>query len=367
MNSIEIIKPDFWASESTIIPQPYKIYRFNSGGSRYYFTWEDKNLDPLVYQSVTSVIKNFIGGDKKHLLKWYGTKGYSFCMRYLSDAAMYGTLMHIEINRIFNDKKYDFSKLLSNTTEYLISNNINPSSYTILDEDDEDTYLKVFSNRLKNDLMAFMQFCYEVNFQPIASELVLCSQENGYAGAIDLVGYMDIDVKEFNGEYYKSGEKKGLPKETIAKKRVLSIVDFKSGRKGFYKDHEWQLKMYQSMWNENFPQFKVERIFNWSPNDWKITPTYKLKDQTVGINNQVFDCFIEYYKIASRNSIPMLKEIDDVVINFKENVFSGENSIIHRRSLIDAIKERFNQEDTSTKTFTEEERFQLDEDIESLF
>jgi len=365
MNSIEIIKPEFWDDDAKI-PQPYKIYRFNASGSRYYFTWEDKNFEPKVYQSVTSVIKNHIGSDKKHLYRWYGQKGYSFCIRYLGDAAIYGTFMHIQINKMFMDKKYDLSKIHEYTEQFLVENNINPISYSILEEDDEDTFINVFSKRLKNDLMAFMQFCVDVNFQPIASELALCSPK-GYAGAIDLVGYMDIDVKQFNGEYYKSGEKKGLPKETIQKKRVLSIVDFKSGRKGFYKDHEWQLKLYQNMWNENFPLHIVERTFNWSPNDWTKSPTYKLKDQTEAVRDNVFFKFLEYYSEIAKDNVPYLKEIDETVVNFKENVFSGDNSIIHRRSLIDAIKERFSEEDTATKILTESEKFQLDEDIESLF
>lgn len=365
MNSIEVIKPDFW-DDTAEIPQPYKIFRFNSSGSRYYFTWEDKNFDPKIYQSVTSVIKHYVGSDKKHLYKWYGQKGYSFCIRYLSDAALYGTFMHIQINRYFKEKKFDLSKIIGYTEQFLVENNINPNSYSILNEDEEDTYINVFSKRLKNDLLAFMQFCLDVNFQPIASEIVLCSKR-GYAGAIDLVGFMDVDTKDFNGEYYKSGEKKGLPKETILKKRHLSIVDFKSGRKGFYKDHEWQLKFYQNMWNENFPNHKVTKLFNWSPNDWNKTPTYKIKDQTFCIKDHVFEKFLEYYEAISKESVPFLKEIEDVTVGFKENVFTGEKSIIHRRSIIDAIKERFGSEDTSTKVYSESEKFQLDEDIESYF
>jgi len=65
-------------------------------------------------------------------------------------------------------------------------------------------------------------------------------------------------------------------------------LDAKSGRKGFYDDHVVQLAAYDVLIKENFPEIKIDKLFNWAPKDWRNAPTYHLKDQTDSWNIEKF-------------------------------------------------------------------------------
>lgn len=364
---VEELKPDFWDKSSLIIPQPYKIFRVHIGGSRYYFTWEDKNFDPTIYMSTTSVLSKF-GSTPQSLIKWYAINGLEWCERYKNEAALYGTFMHSQFVKFIQERKYNFAEVKSEIAAYLDKNRIKPNQECIL-FDRNDTFEHIFFDMIKNDMCSFMQFCIDVNLQPVAIEVVLKSKQ-GYAGALDLVGYMDIDVKGNHGQFYKSGEKKGLPKETVIKRRVLAIVDYKSGRKGFFETHEWQLRMYQDMWNENFPEFPAEKIFNYAPNTWRgDVPTYKLKDQTGLVDDEEIDLFLRLAHKRYSGRIPDFKMIkDDAVVEFKEPVFNGEKSIIFRKSVLDVIREKFDNNEIAVGTVGD--GFDMEEendDFENLF
>lgn len=131
--------------------------------------------------------------------------------------------------------------------------------------------------------------------EPLAIEVSLISQQ-GYAGTVDLVCDMDWEYKGFFGETYKSGEQKGKPKETKEKRRIKAIVDFKSGRKGFYEANEIQMEACRRLVVENF-RFEPDMLFNFSPKEWRTTPGYNLKDQTDSLPKGKFEHLVEIAKI----------------------------------------------------------------------
>ena len=75
------------------------------------------------------------------------------------------------------------------------------------------------------------------------------------------------------------------------------MIDFKSGRKGFYESHVHQLYLYKDMWEENYPEIPVQSVFNWSPKDWRKSPTYNFECQDDAYDHRITECLLEQYQL----------------------------------------------------------------------
>ena len=180
------------------------------------------------------------------------TEGYRYYYRFNDGEpefypAAYGTFMHIQFEQLLINRKYDFDAVPSILQEYIQRENL------------PDKVFNEWAVKIRKDVLAFAQFVRDWNVRPLAIEVGLVHPEYHYAGCIDLPCVL-TDTK--TGEDF------------------AAIVDFKSGRKGFWEEHEIQLHLYKMMWNVNFPDLPVERVFNFSPKDWRTKPTYNFKEQT---------------------------------------------------------------------------------------
>lgn len=263
--TVEQVQAEFF-NEDALQAHPEPVYRLDSSGHRYYYTF-DENGEPQFYVSVTTLIKQTLPTSPS-LIKWIADTGYEESQRYAEERAAYGTFMHAQIAELLINRTYDLDGLRKKLKQYIESEQL-PSDFI------------AYENDLKKDILAFAQFMHDVKLKPLAIELVLTNPEDGYAGAIDLAAELTIEEKGFFGEKYKTGVNAGKPKETKRERVIRGIIDFKSGRKGFFSEHEVQLHAYKKMWNMHFEAYPVEKVFNWSPKDWRgKTPSYNFKDQT---------------------------------------------------------------------------------------
>lgn len=296
--TVESMEALFYNSD-LVKRQPERIYRVNAHNYRLYYRFLETG-EPEFYVSVTTLIKKTLP-TSDYLIKWIADMGYEEAQKYAAERAEYGTFMHAEITRLLIDRTYDLSKIKPRLKMFIESQQL--KSDCIFWADD-----------LKKDLLSFAQFMIEYNVVPIAIEMILYHPKDGYAGAIDLVCEMDYEEKGFFGEVYKTGEKAGQPKETKRSRRINAIIDNKSGRKGFYESCEIQLQSYREMWDHHFPEVKIDKVFNWSPKDWRgKIPTFNLKDQTDS---------------ASRAKLPYLVELARIENNKRENKILITNGVI---------------------------------------
>lgn len=276
--------------DGALIEPPYKVWQLNSKGHRYYYRYDD-NGNPEFFPSVTTILSQTLP-KAPHLIQWIANKGIEEAERYKGERAAYGTFMHAAFEELLINRAYDLDGLKGKLKEYI-------EVYRLPDD------FIYYADDLKKDVLAFAQFVLDYDVRPLAVEIALVHPYYKYAGMIDCPCTM---LAKIGGD-----------------ERINAIVDFKSGRKGFYEESEIQLGMYRDMWNVNFEQFPVTRIFNFSPKDWRKRPSYNLKEQTDSPNIR---------------KIPYLLEIAAIEDEKRDNTFtavSGEISLDNEPDLTNNI------------------------------
>lgn len=275
MNEIEILQA-YYSSETLI--QPEKMYRFSKGGNRYYYN--EQNSPKM---GITSFLSNVVPMPK-FLDKWRHEIGLEEANNILKSRADYGTLFHLfaaEILRYYttsNKVDFDFDNLFS-----LVSENSIGKQY--------DYYQKLcIVDELKMDLVSFIDFMLKTNMKAMLIETPISSSTMDLAATLDFAGYLDVEVKGFFGEVYKSGERKGEPKESKKIERVLAIIDFKTQRKtDIETDSEASAKQIsltnklQLNYQNLFFQQKYQlgggiKMYNLIPSNWRTNPAMQLTE-----------------------------------------------------------------------------------------
>lgn len=279
------IKTEWFNPDALRLP-PYKVGRVNFGKGRSYIRINEDGLEsPLrLYTSLTTAI-NTCAPMERSLLEWHCRLGLQEAERYTKVAQHYGTLMHLEIGKFLIEKVYDFDQTNEVVQDYT-------SKESFWQPECEEWAMK-----LKYDMVAFIQFYHDYKIVPLGIEYVLLS-ERGFGTMIDLVCKMTVQVDGLDYDNpYKSGPRKGEPRECKVDKEIMAIINFKSGRKGFYRTNGIQIECEKQLWEENFPDMPLEGAFNWSPKEWTSNPGYNLKDWTGDISQQEIDAILTLAEI----------------------------------------------------------------------
>lgn len=327
MVSFELVKTDWFDPEALRLPG-YQVGRVNYGNGRSYVRITDGQLESpfRLYTSLTTAISS-CSPMEQPLLEWYCKHGYEEANRQSRIAADYGTLMHIEIGRYLSDGYYDFDAVKEVVSDYCLNKNIlHPEA-------------RAWKYKLPYDIAAFIAFSHEHNVKPLGIEYVLLS-DRGFGTLIDLVCKMDIEEKGFFGEVYKSGANAGQPKETKRTKRITAVINFKSGRHGFYRSNGIQIECERQLFEENFPDIQIDAALNWSPKEWHTSPSWNLKDWAGEIEQQEIESVLTLAKIRFAD-----KAINKQYIDIQGTAYSqrGVAEVIKQLSAEQYCKEVYSQ------------------------
>lgn len=280
--------PTEWFDQNAIQLPNYKVGRVNFGQGRSYIKIEEDGIlaQPFrLYTSLTTSIAQSMPTPKA-LEEWKFQHGKKESERLLKVAAHYGTMMHIEVGKFIMEKVYDLDLCEQVVENYTSDNNF------------WDNDCSEWANKLKEDMLSFVQFYIDYEVVPLGLEYVLLSDQRGFGTPIDLVCLLTVleDGLDYENPY-KSGERKGQPREVKVKVQKRAIINFKSGRKGFYETHGIQMECERLLWDENFPASPIDIAMNWAPADWKTTPKYKVKEWQGTTSNEEIEAILKLAQI----------------------------------------------------------------------
>lgn len=272
---------------------PYQLHRFGQGFRTYYTFGDEKEgrivrAVPKMFVGVTSLIKSVLP-TSPYLVDWLiaqGSREESNIV--VEERAEYGTMLHKCIEHLLINREFD----LEDIRAFILGTPLDGVRYNIED----------WEKWLRQDILGFARFMLDHNVEPLFIEGSLKSDKYRIGGTIDLFCKMDWSIKGFFGEVYKSGERKGEPKETSMTVRIYGLIDFKSSRKSLHLEHEIQLAFYEKMLKENFGDFSEMPVylFNWRPKDWRSEPDYMLTNQTGKHSDEVLDTLVKMFFLMNK-------------------------------------------------------------------
>ncbi len=287
MENFELIQPYF----SALINPKYNIYRSRIDRDRFYFAIVNNELVKL--PSVTTILSATLPMED-WLIRWISRWGYEKAAEKRNEAALYGTLFSIVVSDFLRRGEINLDTIEARISNFRITNNINFST-------------EFWEQRLKEDLYSLYCFIEDYHFEPLAVELPLISTKYRFAGTLDAIGYIHIG----------SGVNGKILKKDKELRKVLCIIDWKTGRHGFYRSHEAQLQMYRLLVEENFPELTEHEIklYNWAPKDWNEDEDmkYTIKDQTNSKESLRILNYIAIYQVEEKEKNHKFKVLEGIL------------------------------------------------------
>lgn len=214
---------------------------------------------------------------------------------YAKEKQQYGTTMHFLFSQFLKEEVFTKKKFKEECRRLMVKHQVFANS-TI------DFILDKYHVHLFHALIGFSKFISDYQVEPIATELIVEDEANWVKTPIDLLCHVvqpiKVKAEVESGEFYKRGEKKGQPKMVtktfVVPEKKVAIVDFKSGVKGFYDAHYYQLQWGKDMLKETY-NIEADLVMNYSPNA-EMGTDYKVKEQS---GNLKLDLYLTGMKFTS--------------------------------------------------------------------
>lgn len=273
--------------DAGLIEPHYKLRRLNTVKGRLYFRFQDEVnlLEPLFYGGTTNMTEEIPKSDA--LIEWYANKGTASAKRHYYLRMLFGSLEHSMLADFCIFKKISLTDIPDRVRNYFFTQNF----YCTEKE------LSELTVEAQMDMIGLSRWMLDYKVQLLAVEIPVYSDVDLMATQVDLVGIIEED-ETYEREGYKTPAKRKIP--------VLALINYKSGKSGFYPAHRFQLESEKNMFLECFPDFanyKV-RTYNLSGKKFKTTKwdgrtrPYSFADQSDKINVDRYNAYLALAKIT---------------------------------------------------------------------
>ena len=280
-----------WAEWNASHLKPkYLIYRYDDKkGNRFYYFRDGEEL--IIAAGVTTVLDKAMPHELRYNIdKW--KEDNPNWRHLLNISSEYGTLEHITHGDIMFGKGVNKERL--EAMQKLIVDNGG------------------YYNMPTKDVLSFLRFQEDFNLTPLLIEAQLVWRDpktsKWLAMTIDLLAKMTVTVKtkaQIEDGVYQRGVNKGEPRfrteVTEEKIEKTLIVDFKGNffekdRKSFFESNKAQLQAAKLAVEQNFPEIKVDDVYNYAPNNWRTEPSYTFYKWD--LTDADWDKFYSYWNTA---------------------------------------------------------------------
>lgn len=297
------------------IDLPFRLWRFDKGSLRYYFEPDDEVFFPSQTTVQMCELKdgNFLTDWKIRMALLNDNADAPDLYR--DERAQYGNLMHILFTETLYFGGFNIDQLWNVIQVYQQVHELHHLN------------VRKWLDELKKDLSAFVQWYHDHEIEPLAVELPITypiKDENGevilwVAGTLDLVAKAKIRRKDFHGQKYKSGKKKGQPKKTYKNVNEIIAVDYKSGKKGFYKSHEIQINTYgkvgwSSVCDRMGLDLHADSCWNFAPKDSRgAEATYSFVEQTHKNGEEYMPHLVRLFMLDGHHEVGDVRDVSGVL------------------------------------------------------
>lgn len=243
----------------TLIEPNYELHRLNTPNGRVYFLFEGD--EPVFFGGSGMIGKELPTSD--FLIQAISKNGYSAAKRNYYMRMLFGSFSHSRLAELFISGEVDLDGLPDALRQYYYDQN-----FHITEKEHYD-----MSREIQKDMISLGQWIIDYEVELAFVEFPVYSHVLNIASQIDLGAF--VTVTEGSGKDKQS-------------RRVFALIDYKSGKSGFYTEHIYQLYSNKVMFIERFPTFAENNVETWNlgGKNWRKPDSWGIKNKDGSLNRR---------------------------------------------------------------------------------